>query len=256
MSCPGCGASGLELSGGQDARTTIRMPRVEGLRRAKSHARPQPPDEDPPGPLGRHSDKTQVMGAPDAEPRMTRVEARAAAKAAAESKGARGSHAVGGHAADAEDDAPDRRRARADRRSERRRGFGLMLTGGFAGIAVAGFLLFGTAGGGGSTPTGSTAAATSSAGGAALTVTISATAGRSVGATSIIHLPVASISKSPSASASASATKSATASAAKTSSAAASASGSASATPSATKSATPSPSASPSNTQTWCFLFC
>ncbi|HET9173144.1 MAG TPA: hypothetical protein VFN97_27195 [Actinospica sp.] len=262
MSCPGCGASGLELANAENSRTTVRMPKVDGPRRAKSHARPQAPEDAAPETSSgsRHADRTRVMAPAAPEPRRTRVEARAAAKAAEAGKGARGgSHAASGHAADEEPEPLDRRAARAERRSERRKGFGLMLTGGFAGIAVAGFVLFGVAGGGGaSAPAGSTAQETVSPGSAGLNVQISASAGHSVGATSIIQMPVASASKSPSASASASASKSATATAAKTTATAGGSAG-ASSSPTATAtsaSASPTPSPSPSNTKTWCFIIC
>jgi len=254
VSCPGCGATGLELSNVQDGRSTVWMPPVSGLGRAKSHARLPIPDSDPyegdlvGGPAaagrgGRHGDKPRPSVVSDAG----------------------GAHGGGGQPSRAQA-AQDARRDRAARRAEKRRGVGLMLTGGFAGVAVVAFLVFGNAtGGGDGTSAGNVVAESSASAGdstsaGALPATVSASASRSLAvATS------ASASATHTASASASPSKSPTPTEA-TTSAAAGESTSAAATTATTTTAASSPttassspaaSPTPSSTKSSCWwIFC
>jgi hypothetical protein len=175
VSCPGCGATGLELAQEQDGRSTLRLPSVDSDTGAtRNMSAPKSAGGGRRGiPVGDDSDDND------------------------DRDGGRRSHA-------ATDEA---RRSRADRRGEKRHGIGLMLTGGFAGIIVVAFLLYGNAGGGGDgAPAGSVVAAgptgSATASAASLTVAASATGPATFQeATSASASPTHTASASPSKSA-------------------------------------------------------
>jgi hypothetical protein len=227
VSCPGCGATGLELSNAQDARSTLRMPPVD-------------PD----------TDATRDMSAPKS----------AGGGRRGIPVGEDGDARDGGRRSRAA--AAEARRSRAERRGEKRHGIGLMLTGGFAGIIVVAFLLYGNAGGGSDgAPAGNVVAVgrtgTSTAGAADLAVTISPT-----GPASSEEPTSASASPTHSASASPSPTKSSTpeqttTSAAPGRSATATATRTTASAPPTTASASPTANPTPSSTRSSCWLiFC
>jgi hypothetical protein len=269
LSCPGCGAAGIELSSVQDARSTMRMPRVGGDNGKQQDAELIPTsqleDPDESGSISPKPDdaaRTVAHGVLEEQPPgLAPPHARPKPVAVPVSRAS--SPTGGAHASDAssqadEEDEPGPAHAaaggaRRGERGQRRHGLGLVLTGGFAGIAVVGFLLFGNTGGKtAGAPTGhtvatSTSSATSSVGSA---LTVSSDPSASFGETP---------SSSPSPSASASSTSpspsaSATHSASHSPSAPSSSSAPPSASPTPTHTTRPTPSATDS---TKCFLiFC
>lgn len=282
LSCPGCGATGIELSSVQDARSTLRMPKVGGSDRPKSHTRLPIPDSDPvEGDLVSPAERSERGGRRAEKPRPTVV-------SDAVDGGGPGTRAGSSHARGARDvldgdsdgldagagdtaeqpaveayEAEVGLGARAERHSQRRRGIGLMLVGGFAGMAVIAFLIFGNSAGGGG-PSGNAASITSTTKTStanALTATISASVPRTSApavAASVSASPSHSPSQSPSPSetpSTAPATKS-SAPATKTSTVPASTSP-AGAPTTASRSPSASASPSPSSTGGGCWLiFC
>ena len=269
MSCPGCGATGFELSQVRDGRSTLRMPPVgDDEQSVTSHGRLPVPETEPyegdlvTGPqegVGRarrsdlprpsvvsDADSTREMGAPRS----------AGGGRRGISVGDDHEERDGGRRPRAAAD--EARRSRAERRGEKRHGIGLMLTGGFAGIIVVAFLLYGNAGGGSDgAPAGNVVAAgptgSSTASTASLTVPASATGpASSAQATSASASPTHTASASPSKSStpeqtttSAAPDPSATATATRTTASA------------APTSASPSAKPSPSSTKSSCWLiFC
>jgi hypothetical protein len=211
LSCPGCGATGIELSSVQDSRSTLRMPKVGGSDRGKSNARLPIPDSDPvEGDLvakaersgrGKRADKPRPTVVSDAADEGTHAGSSHAHGALDEDGGA---HAGDGDTAEqpAVDvyGMEDERGSRSGGRSDKRRGIGLMLTGGFAGMAVIGFLIFGNTSGGSGAPAGNAVAVSSTSTAQELTVTISASAFHSsaVAVVSTSASPTHSPSHSPS----------------------------------------------------------
>jgi hypothetical protein len=259
VSCPGCGATGFGLSNVQDGRSTLRMPSVgDDEQSVTSHGRLPVPEAEPyegdlvTGPQegvgrARHSDlpRPSVVSDADSTRNMT------APKSAG---GGRRGISVG----DDYDDRDKSRNSRAERRGEKRHGIGLMLTGGFAGIIVVAFLLYGNAGGGSDgAPAGNVVAAgptgSSTASTASLTVTASATGpASSAEATSASASPTHTASASPSKS---STPEQATTSAAPGRSATATATRTTASAP--PTSASPTAKPSPSSTKSSCWLiFC
>jgi hypothetical protein len=141
---------------------------------------------------------------------------------------------------------------RHGRRSSKRRGLGLMVTGGCAGIAVVGFLVFGSGGGG----------AGSTSGGVVSTSGVKTTAAQVV---SISDAPTTGASDGPSTSPTASATTTSaspspshtpTHTASSTPTTSPSSPGSTSPTTTTSATHTAKPSTSPTATKTTCWLFC
>lgn len=313
LSCPGCGATGVELSSVQDVRSTVNMPRIEDgaqpppgavaervpaaeldyepsepladtsaasrpaakrqpearvVRRAGAsassrakpgtgpvrHVEPNPPAE----PETESADDAEAEDAiPAAAPTLALPAASHTKATALPSPAVSHARALDTPFDDADDaaqDALDAQDADEDygaddhrgRRAPRRRGLGLMVTGGCAGIAVVGFLVFGNSGG--PAPTTTTVVTTSaavhhSAGG---TVSIPAAPSTSAAPTTTSASPSPSPSKSKSPTHAPSTTKPApTKSTAPPSS-------TASASPTATRTTKPAPS----STAPTCWLFC
>jgi hypothetical protein len=244
VSCPGCGATGFELSSVQDGRSTLRMPSVDDDEQSvTSHARLPVPEAEPyEGDLVTGPQEGAGRARPSDLPRPPVVSDAYSTREMSAAK------------------SDEDRRSRAERRGEKRHGIGLMLTGGFAGIIVVAFLLYGNAGGGSEgAPAGNVVAVgrthTSTASAVSLAVTISATGpASSAAATSASASPTHTASASPSPSrsstpeqttSSAAPDRSATATATRTT---------ASASPT---SASPTAKPSPSSTKSSCWLiFC
>ena len=302
LSCPGCGAAGVELASVQDVRSTVTMPRVEpepGDERRPAVSERVPAaelDYEPSEPL---ADRSAAEREPETRPARragagsgpvqrvdpalakapletvvdeegseavspalpatvssTRAEASAPTSAArlaspAASRAARPALQPASHAR-ADDtspipmteDEPDPAEDHRGRRAPKRRGFGLIVSGGCAGIAVAGFLVFGTGGGGGPAAS-TTSTATSAHRSAGGTISMPAAPSSSLGDAGLTTSASASASVSPSASKSPSHAPSSSPAAPSTSSAP---SVSVSPTQTHTKS-------SPTSTATGCFLF-
>ena len=203
LSCPGCGATGIELSSVQDVRSTVSMPRVGDRVNGA-----EPPPElvptsliEPETALSDHADDGDDADhdedAADAEPGRDRdrdldldreresitAEAVVSGSSGSDSgssdsddataiagigAGIRDGYTSGGDAdpdtvtfpKDESGSYDSTGERRSGRRGQRRRGVGLMVTGGCAGIAVVGFLIFGS---GGHAPTPAPATSTSAA---------------------------------------------------------------------------------------------
>lgn len=302
LSCPGCGATGVELSSVQDIRSTVNMPRIEdGAQTPPGAAAERVPaaelDYEPSEPLadtpaakrqpearvvrraGSPSSSRAKPGTgpvrhvepkPSAEPETepadeagTEVEDAAipaaptlALPAASYAGTAPAPPPASSHArpadlpfADDEDDADEEEDYGANdhrgRRGPSRRGLGLMVTGGCAGIAVVGFLVFGNSGGPAAPTTTvvTTSAVHSSAGG---TISIPAAPSTSAAPTTTSASPSLSPSRSKSPTHTASTTHAAP------SSSSAPPSSTASPSPTATRTSKPAPS----TTTPTCWLFC
>jgi hypothetical protein len=262
VSCPGCGATGFELSNVQDGRSTLRMPSIgDDEQSVTSHGRLPVPEAEPyegdlvTGPQegvgrARHPDLPRPSVVSDADSTREMSPPKSAG-------GGRRGISVGDDGDD-NDNRDSGRRPRAERRGEKRHGIGLMLTGGFAGIIVVAFLLYGNAGGGSDgAPAGNVVAAgptgSSTVSTASLTETASATGpASSAVATSASASPTHTASASPSKS---STPEQATTSAAPGRSATATATRTTASAP--PTSASPTAKPSPSSTKSSCFLiFC
>lgn len=166
VSCPGCGATGVELSSVQDARSTVQMPRVgddiNDPELPPELASAAPPEDEKdlddsgsdPGPApaaeseaAAESEPAVELGEWEPAPAPLRVHPEPPMPAAA-------THAVPS-IRDLDDDTSSFDLATGEhrgRRGSRRRGLGLMVTGGCAGVAVVAFLVLG--GGGSGKPAG------------------------------------------------------------------------------------------------------
>jgi hypothetical protein len=258
VSCPGCGATGVELSSVQDARSTVRMPRVGD----RVDGAEPPPELVPTSVLESEEDLDDPGADLDQQPEPefeTAVEREEPAPVPAPSYAPAGPAAPTlMHAASSPGDRDDDTSSfdlvtdeHHGRRGSRRRGLGLMVTGGCAGVAVVGFLVLG--GGGSGSPAG---VAVKSSGTVSVVgspgATGSAGSGQNLGTASFVA-PTAS-SAPPSAS-SAPATATHTASAAPSTESAPTTTAPTSTKPTASASRSHSaPPASPS--KTFCLLFC
>ena len=165
VSCPGCGATGVELGSVQDARSTMNMPRVEdrgddsGL--PPEFVPPSPdeseedlddPDREPDPDPGRAPEAATAGGAglDERKPAAASAPAPSSAYAYAEPPAPRALHAVSS-TRDLDDDTSSFDLVTGEHRGgrgSRRRGLGLLVTGGCAGVAIVGFLVLGGGGSG------------------------------------------------------------------------------------------------------------